>query len=144
MFETARRPEFGDLARQFNRAMEHMLERQMCQFRAAETWAPAINAYRFERCIEICVDLAGVEKDTIDVRVEPGRLTLRGVRQAPQPECQPGQPVQILAMEIDHGPFERTFALPREVRVDEVTAEQTNGLLWLKLPLRRPRRHQPE
>ena len=38
---------------------------------APHAWEPAINAYRCETCIRICVDLAGVERSLIDLTVEP-------------------------------------------------------------------------
>ena len=44
--------------------------------------------------------------------------------------------MQVLAMEIDHGSFERQIKLPSTVDRKQVTAEQKNGLLWVYLPLR--------
>jgi HSP20 family protein len=98
------------------------------------TWRPAINAFRCETAVSICVDLAGIDKSHIDLRVEPRRITLRGSREAPEP---PDQAVQMLALEIDYGPFERQVELPAEVDVEEARAEQENGLLWIYLPLKR-------
>ena len=98
------------------------------------TWRPAINAFRCEQAVSICVDLAGIDKSHIDLRVEPRRLTLRGSREAPEPA---DQAVQMLALEIDYGPFERQVELPAEVDVEEARAEQENGLLWIYLPLKR-------
>ena len=97
-------------------------------------WRPAINAFRCAKAVSICVDLAGIDKSLIDLRVEPRRLTLRGSRQAPEPT---DQAVQMLALEIDYGPFEREFELPTEVDVEQARAEQENGLLWIYLPLKR-------
>ena len=45
------------------------------------TWEPAINAYRCEKCIRICVDLAGVERSQIDLIVEAQRVLIRGTRE---------------------------------------------------------------
>jgi HSP20 family protein len=98
------------------------------------TWRPAINAFRCQKAVSICVDLAGIDKSLIDLRVEPRRLTVRGSREAPEPT---DQAVQMLALEIDYGPFEREVELPAEVDVEKVRAEQENGLLWIYLPLKR-------
>ena len=98
------------------------------------TWRPAINAFRCEAAVSICVDLAGIDKSLIDLRVEPRRVTVRGSRDAPEPT---DQAVQMLALEIDYGPFERQVELPAEVDVEEARAEQENGLLWIYLPLKR-------
>jgi len=45
--------------------------------------------------------------------------------------------MQMIAMEIDYGPFERGVRLPGEVDVTKVRAEQKNGLLWIHLPLKK-------
>jgi len=104
---------------------------------ASRAWAPAINAYRCQECIRICVDLAGVERSLIDLTVEPRRVVIRGTRELPEPSHSEGHTVQLLAMEIDYGPFEREIDLPLEVEIDKAHAEQRNGLLWIALPLRK-------
>ena len=103
---------------------------------ASHTWEPAINAYRCDKCIRVCVDLAGVERSRIDLTVEPERLIVRGMRDVPEPTDAEGRAVQLLAMEIDYGPFEREVLLPALVDIDNVHAEQRNGLLWISLPLK--------
>src|SRR6266852_5187560 len=103
---------------------------------APHAWQPAINAYRCEKCIRICVDLAGVERSQIDLTVEPQRVLIRGSRELPEPSHAEGRAVRLLAMEIDYGPFEREIALPAEVEITEAQAEQRNGLLWIALPLK--------
>lgn len=141
MIETASRHDLQELSRQLESAMDRLVHRHFSHFRTSETFTPAINAYRVAGRIEVCVDLAGVDRASIDIRAEsgrpghPGMLIVRGFRHAPQPEHKSGDSVQILAMEIDHGPFERRFELPRQVAVNKIKAEQRNGLLWIKLPL---------
>lgn len=122
--------ELHDLARELQR-------RNFSQYARPEGWQPAVNAYRCDDCIKVCVDLAGVDKADIDLSVEPRRLIIRGVRSAPEPKS--GEPValQILAMEIDHGPFVRELLFPVDVMPEEATAEQLNGLLWIYLTIRR-------
>jgi HSP20 family protein len=98
-------------------------------------WSPSLNAYRCADHFVICVDLAGVDRRTVSVRAEPRRLLLSGTRMPPEPECDQPQPVQVLAMEIDYGPFERLLDLPDEVDAERVAAEYREGLLWIHLPL---------
>ena len=109
---------------------------QFAQCAPTEGWLPAINAYRCDDRIIICVDLAGVEREKISLQVEARRVLLRGQRRPPEPEHRPAQFIRILAMEIDSGPFEREVPLPWEVEPEQVTAEQRNGMLWIYLPLR--------
>ncbi len=103
---------------------------------APHCWEPAINAYRCEKCIRICVDLAGVDRSLIDLIVEQRRVLIRGTRELPEPSHAEAHAMQLLAMEIDYGPFEREVPLPAEVEIDQAHAEQRNGLLWISLPLK--------
>ena len=91
----------------------------------------------YKRQIRICVDLAGVEKSSIELAVEPRRVVLRGLRETPEPADGEGRALQVLALEIDYGPFEREVELPAEIDVAAASAEHKNGLLWIKLPLKK-------
>ena len=112
------------------------LARSQFQF-APHTWEPAINAYRCEKCARICVDLAGVDRSQVDLTVEPQRVILRGTRTAPEPTGDEGRAVQMIAFEIDYGPFERVVELPLPVEVNRAKAEQRNGFLWIELPFKK-------
>jgi len=46
----------------------------------AETWAPAANVYEDEGSYCIIFDLAGVQADSVDLRVEADALVLTGQR----------------------------------------------------------------
>ena len=83
------------------------------------------------------VDLAGVDRSLIDLSVEPRRLVIRGTRELPEPTGEEGSAQQLLAMEIDYGPFEREITFPVDVEIDKAHAEQRNGLLWISLPVRK-------
>jgi HSP20 family protein len=111
-------------------------ELSSARYTQPEGWRPSMNAYRCEGCIRVCFELAGVARADIELRIEPKRLLLRGTRRTPEPATSEGRPQQILAIEIDNGPFARELRLPGEVIPDEATAEQRDGLLWIKLPLR--------
>lgn len=114
----------GDIAYQLTRV-------RFSSFRPQETWCPAINVYRCRDRMVICVDLAGMDRTQIDLRVEPRRVFISGRREPPAPE---ETPLQILAWEIDHGPFEREIVMPLEVDPPHFRAEQRHGLLWIHLP----------
>jgi HSP20 family protein len=99
-------------------------------------WQPAINAFQCDKGLRICVDLAGVDRSEVDLTVEPQRVVIRGTRPAPEP-TEDDRAVQMIAFEIDYGPFERVFELPRPVDVKQAKAEQRNGLLWIELPFKK-------
>lgn len=102
---------------------------------ARQAWHPSINAYRCPGCILVVAELAGVERSHITVTVEPRRVWLRGKRVPPEPREIEGPAIQVLAMEIDHGAFERDIVLPVEVDPDQVKAEHREGFLRICLPL---------
>lgn len=136
MLDTARYTNLDQLAGRLHQTIDRLICGHFSEFSAAKTWSPAVNAYRLADRIEVCVELAGVDRESIQVTVDNGRLLIRGFRQPPEPPCQEGQPVQILAMEIDYGPFERGIALPKQVDAQKIAAEHRNGLLWIRLPLK--------
>ena len=43
------------------------------QFASREIWRPAINAYHCTGQISICVDLAGVDREKLELRVQQRR-----------------------------------------------------------------------
>jgi HSP20 family molecular chaperone IbpA len=130
--------EFEQVAGQLSQMMNKLWQWHTGDFCPVDTWSPAINYYRLERRIEICMDLSGVDRKHIDIRVEPGQLVVRGMRHAPEPSRQAGDLMRIDAMEIDHGRFCRTIRLPEHVDLVRVESEYDNGLLWIRLPLRAP------
>src|SRR5688572_24844602 len=119
----------GDLVYQFTKV-------HFSHSPAPQTWSPAINAYRCPKGFAICVDLAGVSKELIQVEVHQRKVRLEGHREVPEPKGKDEEPVQILAMEIDAGRFAREIVLPADVESDGVKAEYKEGFLWVYLPFR--------
>jgi HSP20 family protein len=105
-------------------------------------WRPAINVFQCASCFRICVELAGLEPEQIEIEVASDRLWVRGRREAPEPLQQQQEyalsvarkPVRVIAMEIDHGQFEREIEIPSGFDLRSITTEWENGLLWIYLP----------
>ena len=134
-------PPFGHLARQMNKLVDQM-HKGYYNFLPSETWAPNVNLYETENAYLVCVDLAGVDKEKIDLVVADGRLKLRGQRPAPTtPEDGSSaesdlshKRVRVHLMEIDHGQFAREVELPQDVVHEQIKANYRNGLLWVEIP----------
>lgn len=128
---------------------DHAVYRSFSQFSQTQAWSPAVNIYQVGKQLHICVDLAGIDRDKIDVRIEPGRLTVSGVRHAPEPKPavpataaphapprpQPDTDMKIHSMEIDYGAFRRVIQVPQQIKLESVRSEYRQGLLWITLPL---------
>lgn len=97
-------------------------------------WRPPMNVFHCDGHFTVCVDLAGAEPESVDVHVVGRTLYIRGNRQPVEPTHD--EPFRrVLALEIDHGPFERSVTLPDAVEADRLATEQRGGLFWIRLPL---------
>jgi HSP20 family protein len=127
-------PPFGNMARQPGKLDPY--HKGYYGFAPGDTWTPNVNLYESENCYLVCVDLAGVEKEQIDVVVHQQRLKLTGKREVPIQDAPAGckQRVRVHLMEIDHGSFSREVELPADVDQNKISASFANGLLWIELP----------
>lgn len=129
---------FSNIARQMNKALESM-HKGYYNFCPSETWTPNVNLYENDTAYLVCVDLAGVDKEKIDVIVENQQLRIRGSRAVPQTPDESGemkspQRIKVHLLEIDHGSFCREVELPQDVAQEHIVASYRNGLLWIELP----------
>lgn len=126
---------FGRMVRNMARMMDQA-QQGFYGYCPGETWTPAVNVYESESAYLVCVDLAGVDKDKIDIVVADGVLRLRGQRNAPVPAAEEAGRLRVHLMEIDHGNFCREVEIPSDILDDHVSARHENGLLWIVLPRR--------
>jgi HSP20 family protein len=136
--DAATEPPFGNIKRQMNKLMDQM-QKGFFTFSPNETWTPNVNLYENDASYVVCVDLAGVVKEEIDLNVDKNTLTLRGSRAVPiqssedSSEATPSR-YRVHLMEIDHGHFVRDVELPHDVHSEQITASYRNGMLWIELP----------
>ena len=124
----------------FDRIFEHMgamvddvLNHNFFRSSGAQTWSPALNIYEMSDRYVICVELAGMKHEQIDVRAEEQVLHIQGER--PKPcvrDCH--EHVSVHLMEIDSGRFHRRVPLPGDVDQDAIEACYRNGYLWVTVP----------
>lgn len=132
-------PVFGNLAREMSKILDRM-SRPYSKF-GSDAWQPNVNLYETDRAYLVCVDLAGVDKNEVDLHVVDNRLVLRGRRETPRcpadiTECDAKlhQHAKIHLMEIDHGRFARDVELPDNIHTDDIRANYANGMLWIEIP----------
>jgi len=130
---------FEAWSQNINEIMDEMLKRSFVRFRDTGTWQPATNVYETRDAYHICVELAGVNRDEINLECcEQTRITIQGNRAQPRPAGVEG-PLSIHAMEIDEGAFSREIDLPEAIDVDRIEATYGEGYLWITVP--RMKRH---
>jgi HSP20 family molecular chaperone IbpA len=145
--ESASEGSFSHLARAANKLMDQMQKGFFVY--SPDTWTPNVNLYETATSYFVCADLAGVDKEKIDVEVVEQRLTLRGNRAVPSPEFleEESGPASSTAdppagvkkaklhlMEIDHGQFTREVELPADANRERITATYRSGMLWVEIP----------
>ena len=133
--ETATEPPFGHLKHQMSKLLDQM-QKGFYTFAPGETWTPNVNLYETATAYMVCIDLAGVDKEKIDVEVADHRLRLKGARAVPccWDDHNPQEKVRVHLMEIDHGAFTREVEIPSDSDRQNIKANYRNGLLWIEIP----------
>ncbi len=127
--------DLNDLALRVNRIMDNFMQKSFFRFKPCDRWQPSINLYEMDKAFMVCVDLSGIDPKQVDLHVKDGTLHIMGERLTPVPPHASSPRIHV--MEIDHGPFYRTVAIPENVDVDRIEAKYNHGLLWIELPKRR-------
>lgn len=93
-------------------------------------FTPSVNTREGEYAYHIDVDLPGVKKEDISVKVENNVLTLKGERKSKEEV----KKENYYKMESSFGSFSRSFALPESVDAENIHAENKDGVLEITLP----------
>jgi HSP20 family protein len=89
----------------------------------ATAWIPTADIFAKGQDLVIRCELAGVEREDLEVSLAGGVLTIDGERKG-EPED-----VSYYSRERYYGRFRRTMTLPEGVEGDRITADFENGLL---------------
>jgi HSP20 family protein len=134
-FESLRR-EVYRLFEDFDRDLRRPLRRAAFDvdpfWRRQLKWggAPAVDVVETDNAFELTADLPGIDEKNIEVKLAEGGLTIKGEKQEEKEEKKKDYYVH----ERHFGSFERHFALPEGVDVDQIEASFKNGVLTVKLP----------
>lgn len=109
-----------------NRTIEEILGPFTPIFALSERkWKPYMDIYESESEIIVIAEIAGIDKDDLELEISNKAIRISGDRKSAQLE---GGPTYRLA-EIQYGAFERILYLPAPIDVDKVSASYSNGLL---------------
>ncbi len=96
------------------------------------TYQPDLNVQETNDAYLVSLDLPGVEKDKISVKVQNGVLTVSGERRSDTETSDDSK--GFYRMEKSYGSFMRSFPLPSDADSEGMTAESKNGILTVHLP----------
>jgi len=93
-------------------------------------WAPNTDVYLSGGAVIIKVELAGMQRENLELYVDGNKLRISGQR----PDgCRPPQ-CKFLMMEINYGPFESTIEVPAGYDLSRAKASYQNGFLRIEVP----------
>ncbi|HEY5523144.1 MAG TPA: Hsp20/alpha crystallin family protein [Desulfuromonadaceae bacterium] len=97
--------------------------------RASERYiTPAVDIIETEFGLTMVADIPGAAKDTLDINVDKGILTLN----APVSRSMPGRSIYT---EFEFAHYYRQFSIPEALDQEKAKAEFSNGVLTLKVPM---------
>lgn len=102
---------------------------------AEPRWRPETDVYETASAVELTVELAGVDPDSLDVLLFEDALVIEGERRLSVAE----EGGVYRAVQIRQGPFRVDVALPGPIEADRIDARYEQGLLRVTLPKARPR-----
>ncbi|HWD20272.1 MAG TPA: Hsp20/alpha crystallin family protein [Verrucomicrobiae bacterium] len=93
-------------------------------------WAPNTDVYLSGGSVIIKVELAGMQRENLELFVDGNKLRISGQR----PDgCRPPQ-CKFLMMEINYGPFESAIEIPPGYDLGRAKASYQNGFLRIEVP----------
>ncbi len=95
-------------------------------------WVPSFDIEETDAAYLLRGDIPGSAKDSIEVRVQDGVLSVLGERKAPETEA------RFRRFERPSGKFLRRFRLPEAADADGVAAAYEAGVLEITVPKRPP------
>lgn len=119
-------PAFPDVPSRLGRAIDEMFGPDA----EGMGWSPAVDIVEQDGELKLTAELPGMKREDVKIEVNEGMLTIRGEKKAEREE----KTANARLVERTYGAFERSFALPRSVEVDQIKAEFTDGVLTVHLP----------
>jgi len=95
----------------------------------ARIFLPTADIYETEDALSVVLEMPGVEKNNVDVRVEGGVLKVEG-----RLDFSKYQGLQPLYTEYNVGHYFRSFQLSSKIDHNRIEAELKDGVLALTLP----------
>jgi HSP20 family protein len=95
----------------------------------ARVFLPTADIYETDDALNVVLEMPGVEKNSVDIRVEDGVLKIGG-----RLDFSKYQGLQPLYTEYNVGHYSRSFRLPSRIDQNKIAAELKDGVLSLVLP----------
>jgi HSP20 family protein len=95
----------------------------------ARRYLPVTDIFETDQALTVILEMPGVDKDSVDVRVENSVLSIEG-----GVDLSKYQGLTPLYIEYNVGNYARSFQLSSTIEQDRITAELKDGIMTLILP----------
>ena len=95
----------------------------------ARVFLPTADIYETNDALNVVLEMPGVDKNSVDIRVEDGVLKIEG-----RLDFSKYQGLQPLYTEYNVGHYSRSFRLSSKIEQDAISAILNDGVMTLVLP----------
>lgn len=92
-------------------------------------YVPAADIFETDEALTLVLEMPGVGKDNVDIRIENNVLRVEG-----KIDFSPYKEIEPVYTEYNVGHFARAFTLPEKIDQEAITAQVEDGALTLTLP----------
>ena len=117
---------FDDVEQMVSQAFNYPLQTE----NGTLSYSPLMNINETDDEYLVTMDLPGVEKKDVEIKVSDGFLTISGERKIVNQDSENNR----VRYESAHGAFSRSFELSPEIVSDKIKAKFKNGVLSITLP----------
>lgn len=96
----------------------------------ARRYLPVTDIFETDQALTVVLEMPGVDKEGVDVRVENDVLTIEG-----RVDFSKYQELQPLYIEYNVGNYARSFEISSKIEQDKISAELKDGVMTLVLPI---------
>jgi len=93
-------------------------------------WAPRTDLVETDEAYRLHLDVPGVSKEDLNINYKDNQLTISGERASDRTD----ESEEYVRVERPFGHFYRSFALPRTVSAENISAGFENGVLTIHVP----------
>ena len=122
--------ELAGLQERLDRMFRDIDRTRMQQNFISSQWTPPVDIFEAKDLFVIKVEIPEVDRESIDISMERGELTITGERKLEQGT----ESEQYLRMERGYGTFTRSFSLTKTIDASEIRASVKDGILRIELP----------
>lgn len=103
-------------------------------------WSPSADISETDKEYVIRAELPAVKKEDVQVTLDEGIITIKGERKQQKED----KNEKYHRVESFYGSFERSFALPDNVKSDAVRCDSKDGILTIHIPKTEPNKPKPK